>query len=292
MANLRSLQVAPCAELTCLRKEKDRLMEEKILFTRQSNHQEVNSRVHSDITETFENMARIDIQGHLRRLFGVGYREDIGFITKGASLSNSVALGLLKQLYPDFKRQKSGQADILLYLDKPNGSWSIDGNDDDRFVSIGKDDDVDFSAALESLNYTTPVCQITPPPSQEDLDKDSTLVYKSNASFYALFEASTKKKWYLDKREQLELQLAYLGLKYLIAQDELFVCKPLDAKRVELAQIVPRLAAFAGFSSFDSYQTSKKSWLIPLWKPSFLCHGFSFSREGWCTYTVGQPVLK
>ncbi|KAI3633328.1 hypothetical protein MIR68_008275 [Amoeboaphelidium protococcarum] len=156
-------------------------------------------------------------------------------------------------------RKKSGQADILLYLDKPNGSWSIDGNEDDRFVSIGKNDDVDFAAALESLNQTTPVCQITPPPpSQEDLDQDSTLVYKSNASFQAVFQASTKRKWYLDKREQLELQLAYLGLIYLKAQDELFVSKPLDAKRVELAQIVPRLVAFAGFSSFDSYEDIKE----------------------------------
>ncbi|KAI3635775.1 hypothetical protein MIR68_006413 [Amoeboaphelidium protococcarum] len=129
-------------------------------------------------------------------------------------------------------RLKSGQADILLYLDKPYSSWSVDGNENDRFVSIGKDDDIDFAAALESLNQTTPVCQITPPrPSQEDLDQDSTLVYKSNASFYAFFRPPQIKN----------------------AQDESFVSKPLDAKRVELAQIVPRLVAFAGLSTFDSY---------------------------------------
>lgn len=205
----------------------------------------------SEFTETYENLARNEIQGHLHRLFRVGYQEDNGFVPKGVALTNYQALGFLNQLYPNFKRQKSKEVDILLYLEKPVGEWHIDGNDNDRFVSIGYDDD--FKTAMESLNKTTPVVQLTPPPSQEDLTQDSTLGYKANAFYYALFEVTLKTNWHLNKMEQLELQLAYMGLKYLVNQDHEFERTTVEHKHKELASIVPRLVAFAGFVSMDSY---------------------------------------
>jgi hypothetical protein len=220
------------------------------------NHQEANFRMTSEFTETYENLARNEIQGHLYRLFRVGYPEDIGLVPKGVALTNYKALGFLKQLYPNFKRRKSKEVDILLYLEKPAGGWHIDGNDSDCFVSIGYDDD--FETAMESLNKTRPVDQLTPPPSQEDLTQDSTLGYNANASYYALFEVILKKNWHLNKMEQLELQLAYMGLKYLVNQDSEFERNTVERKHQDLASIVPRLVAFAGFVSMDSYDDISK----------------------------------
>lgn len=269
----KGLLESATAELTRLGKEKDRLMEKEIQLTRPVtnndgiNHQEFNSRVHSDLTDTFENMGRIEIQRHLHRLFRVGYRDDLGYITSGTELTDSAALGLLKQLYPKFKRKRSGQADAILYIENPTNSWEIDGNENDSFVSIGKDDD--FAEAIASLNQTSPLGQITPPPSQEDLDKDSALAYKSNATYYAVFEITSKKKFYLDKREQLELQLAYLGLKYLIGQDRSFLSMNVEEKKKNLIEIVPRLVAFAGFCSIDRYEDIKANLIEALDKDQY-----------------------
>ncbi|KAI3660874.1 hypothetical protein MP638_006631 [Amoeboaphelidium occidentale] len=110
---------------------------------------------------------------------------------------------------------------------------------------------------LNGLNCTDPLDQVTPPPSLEKLNQDSKLEYKKGASFLAVFEATTRLKWYSDKAEQLELQLAYLGLKVLIRDDATILGTSEDNKRTKLADIVPRLVAFAGFASCDSYENIK-----------------------------------
>lgn len=161
----------------------------------------------------------------------------------------------MRNLYPDFKRSCSKQIDALFYLEKPDGGWCVYGNETDNFVSIGHGSD--FKIAVDSLNSTDPLDEITPPPSLEELDKDSALEYKNRASFLAVFEATTKTKWYLDKAEQLELQLAYLGLKVLIRQDNAILKDSEEQKRAKLADVLPRLVAFAGFSSCDSYENVK-----------------------------------
>ncbi|KAI3658491.1 hypothetical protein MP638_001917 [Amoeboaphelidium occidentale] len=228
------------AELSGLRKEKDLLMKEKAKLTSGLNQHEGSSRIHSDLTETFENMARINIQKHLYRLFHVGYQEEIGYLKKGAGLSDSAALGIVKTLYPDFKRNCSKEIDALLYLEKPAAGWCVHGNQTEEFVSIGHESD--FTTAVNSLNCTDPLDQLTPPPSLEELNQDSKLEYKKEASFLAVFEAATRLKWYSDKAEQLELQLAYLGLKVLIREDATILGTSAEIKRTKLVDIVPRLA--------------------------------------------------
>lgn len=79
-ANLQSLLESATAELAGLRKEKDSLIKDKAKLTYGGNEHEGNSRIHSDLTETFENMARINIQKNLYHLFHVGFQEDIVYV--------------------------------------------------------------------------------------------------------------------------------------------------------------------------------------------------------------------
>jgi hypothetical protein len=94
----------------------------------------------------------------------------------------------------------------------------------------------------------------------------------------AVFEATTKSKWYSDKAEQLELQLAYLGLKVLIREDDTILGASEEIKRTKLVDIVPRLVAFSGFASCDNYENIKAPLINTIKQDKFPLLSILFER--------------
>ncbi|KAI8853907.1 hypothetical protein BC829DRAFT_260159 [Chytridium lagenaria] len=222
-----------------------------------SNHFE-SSSVHSSLTEGFERNSGKALLQELYKLFAMMSFQDPATSDSNSSkklLNHHKASKIVKSHYG----ASSGEADIVLYCNKPTEPYRPPSQDYHHkifpFTITGAtfNSTPDWAIAIESLRaaevYKHP---LTPTNSISLIGKDSSHdAHRATANLYVVVEASYSTTNVVRKLKQLELQLAYLVIKYHLLRNPsggTTVPRKHEAFQIFIANEVLKLIAFAGIS--------------------------------------------
>jgi hypothetical protein len=208
-----------------------------------------NSSVHSSLNGGFEDRCRQDLQKELWHLFQVGFADPKYYFQSSRKLVDKDALEIVKKHY---SKNVSEEIDIFLYAN-PTLPWKLHKLEDTspNLYPFTKKivETPNWSPAIESLNQYPPYsCPITPPSSQNDLNKDVWEAQKNVrdvATMYMVFKATHSNKNLPFKLRQLEVQLAYVISRFHLRTHTKIPSENVAFKEF-IAQEVLKLIAFAG----------------------------------------------
>jgi uncharacterized protein YoxC len=211
------------------------------------------SSLHSSLNEGFEYNCRLQLQKELWQLFQVGFADPRYFFKSSRKLVDKNVLDIVKEHYSG---NFSEEIDIFLYTN-PNECWKLHTSENTEpnlhpfMKKIGETPN--WKPALESLNKTAPYDNITPTSSEDALDQEVRQVQdnlRAVATMYMVFEVTHSNKNLPAKLRQLEVQLAYVIVRF-----HLRINSKIPSDKNEFKQFVAlealKLIAFAGVVLID-----------------------------------------